>query len=127
MKLRSPLARVRGLGSAREGTHHFWAQRISALALVPLCVWFVVSLVAMTGLDHAAALAWARQPLVALLLVAFVIAVFYHAQLGMQVVLEDYLHNEWLKVASIVALRLVTFLLGAAALLAVLRIALGKA
>ena len=93
---------------------------------MPLSVWFVVSLVAMTGLGYEAAMHWARQPLVVLLLISFIVAVFYHAQLGVQVVLEDYVHNEWLKVAGIVALKLVTLLLGAAALLAVLRIALGE-
>ena len=126
MRFRTPLAEARGLGSAKEGTRHFWAQRLTAVALVPLSLWFVASLVAMAGDTYPAVLAWASQPPAALLLVLFITAVFYHAQLGMQVVLEDYVHTEWLKISSIVVLKLLTVLLGGAALLAVLRIAVGS-
>ena len=126
MSFRTPLARARGLGSARHGTRHFWNQRITAVALVPLCAWFVFSMVAVGGAHYDAVHEWARQPGTALLLGVFTISLFYHAQLGIQVVIEDYVHTQWLKVASLMLLKLLAFLLAAAALLALLRIALGS-
>jgi succinate dehydrogenase membrane anchor subunit len=123
MKFRTPLARVRGLGSARSGTHHWWMQRLTAIALVPLSLWFVASLVSVVTADHAAVLAWLHTPVVAILCSAFIVASFYHAQLGMQVVLEDYVHSEWLKLSCIVLTKLLALLLAGASLFAVLRIA----
>jgi succinate dehydrogenase membrane anchor subunit len=123
MKFRTPLARVRGLGSARSGTHHWWMQRLTAIALVPLTLWFVASLVSVVTADHAAVLAWLHAPVVAILCSAFIVASFYHAQLGMQVVLEDYVHSEWLKLSCIVLTKLLALLLAGASLFAVLRIA----
>ena len=125
MSLQSPAVRVLGLGSARKGTQFFMAQRISAIALIPLCAWFVFSMIAVGGERYDVVRAWAGQPTAALLLGLFVPSLLYHAQLGVQVVIEDYVHVPWLKIASLVLLRLLAFLLAAAALLAVLRIALG--
>lgn len=123
MTLRSPLGRVRGLGAAKDGTAHWWAQRITAAALVPLALWFVASVVAMAGAGHAAVLAWAANPIVAILLILLVIATFHHAQLGMQTVIEDYVHHEGAKVVILVLVKLAAFALGVAAVFAVVRIA----
>jgi len=123
MKYRTPLARVRGLGSARSGSHHWWMQRLTAIALVPLSVWFVASLLMVVTADHATAIQWLRSPLVAILCSALIVALFYHAQLGIQVVIEDYVHAESAKLVSIVLVKLVSLLLAAACLFAVLSIA----
>ena len=126
MKFRTPLARVRGLGSARAGTHHWWMQRLTAIALVPLSIWFVASLISVVSADHATVIAWLHSPLVAILCCALIVATFYHGQLGVQVVLEDYVHSEWLKLTSIVLMNLLSLLLAAICLFAVLRIAFGS-
>ena len=126
MSLRAPLARARGVGSARQGTSHFWAQRVSAIALVPLCVWFVYSMLALRDSPYEAVHAWIAQPAAALLFGMFVVSLFYHAQLGLQVVIEDYVHTRWLKVSSLVVLKLLSVLLTAAAILSLLRIVLGS-
>ena len=123
--MRSPLARVRGLGSAKDGVAHWWAQRLTAVALVPLVVWFVASVCAMAGADHAAVREWIATPLVSILLVLLTVATFHHAQLGMQVVIEDYVHTEWLKVGSIVLVKFAAVALGVAAVFAVVKIAVG--
>ena len=123
MTFRTPLARVRGLGSAKSGTHHWWMQRLTAIALVPLSLWFVASLIVVVTAEHAVVIAWLHSPLVAILSCTLIVAVFYHGQLGLQVVLEDYIHSEWLKLASIVVMKLSSLLLAAACLFAVLSIA----
>ena len=127
MRFRSALANVRGLGSAKEGTHHFWMQRLTAIALVPLSVWFVSSLVSVSTADYTAASAWVSLPWVTVLLIALVIALFHHAQLGLQVVIEDYLHERWMKFTALIVVKLSALLLGAACVVAVLRVALGSA
>lgn len=126
MSFRSPLSRARGLGSTGHGTSHFWAQRLTALALVPLCAWFVFSMIVIGNARHETVLEWVRQPAAALLLGVFTVSLFFHAQLGLQIVIEDYVHARWLKVSSLVLLKLLTFLLAAAAVFALLRIALGS-
>ncbi len=123
--LRSPLGRAVGLGSAKEGVEHWWTQRMTAVALVPLALWFVAALVGHLGADYAAAIAWLRSPIPATAMALLVIASFAHMALGVQVVIEDYVHHEGVKIASLVALRLACWALAAAALVAVLRIALG--
>ena len=124
MGFRTPLARARGLGSAREGAGHWWAQRLTAIALVPLCLWFVAGILGLIGAGHGAALAWIASPLNAVLLVLLLLAVFHHGQLGLQVVIEDYVHTEWCKIALIVAVKFASLVLGLAAVFAVARIAL---
>lgn len=125
--MRSPLGRVRGLGSAKEGVGHWWAQRVTAVALVPLAVWFVVSVVAMTGADYGAVTAWAASPVVAGLLILLIAATFYHAALGVQVVIEDYVHHEGLKLASVLAVKGLSWALAVIGVLAVLVLLLGGA
>jgi succinate dehydrogenase / fumarate reductase membrane anchor subunit len=123
--LKSELARARGLGSAKEGVQHWWMQRLTGLALVPLGLWFVASLIAHVGLDRAAAAAWLRQPVVLGLTALLIVALFHHAQLGLQVVIEDYVGNEAVRLAAIVLVKAAAILLATAALIALLTIAIG--
>src|SRR5689334_16580355 len=125
-RLRSPLGRALGLGSAKEGAEHWWLQRLTAVALVPLALWFVAALVAHLGVDRGAAVAWLRSPLTAVAMILLVVATFTHMALGLQVVIEDYVHHEATKIASLVLVRLACWALGAAALFAVLRVAFGS-
>lgn len=124
--LRTPLKTVRGLGAARGGTHHFTIQRITAVALVPLSCWFVWLALSLIHLDYAGARALVAQPVHAVLLIAFVISVFWHAQLGLQVVIEDYVHAPGLEIASQLAVKFLCVLGALACVLAVVRIALGS-
>jgi succinate dehydrogenase / fumarate reductase membrane anchor subunit len=124
--LRTPLARARGLGSAREGVHHWWAQRLTAIALIPLVVWFAISLVMMSGADYGAVRAWIGSPMVMVLLILTIAIGLHHGQLGLQVVIEDYVHGDGSKLALIVAVRFVAVLFGLAAIVAVLRIGFGS-
>lgn len=111
MSLRSPLSRVLGLGSAKEGVSHWWWQRITSIALVPLGVWFVYSVVRLLSGDHSTSIQWLRSPVQAALLISFSVTVFWHAFLGFQVVIEDYVHAEWLKVTSLMVLKMLLALL----------------
>jgi succinate dehydrogenase / fumarate reductase membrane anchor subunit len=120
--LRSPLARARGLGSAKDGTHHWWAQRVTAVALVPLVLWFVASAISLAGAPHAASARWIAQPFNAVLLAALVVAVFHHAQLGLQVVIEDYVHCEAIKIPALLAMKGACWLLAVASLFSIVRI-----
>jgi succinate dehydrogenase / fumarate reductase membrane anchor subunit len=122
---RSSLARAMGLGSAKEGVGHWWSQRVSAVALIPLTLWFVASIIAHTGSEYATFIAWLRTPLASILMILLLIAIFYHTALGLQVVIEDYVHSR-AKFAALVAVRLVCFALAAAGIITTLRIALGS-
>ena len=123
--LRTPLARARGLGSARDGLHHWWAQRLTAIALIPLVVWFAISLVMLSGADYDVARAWIGSPLVMVLLILTISIGLHHGQLGMQVVIEDYVHGDGWKLALIVTVRFIAVVFGLAAIVAILRIGLG--
>ena len=122
MSLRSPLSRVLGLGSAREGTEHWWWQRVTAIALVPLGIWFVYCVINLLSSGHAAAVDWLASPVQAGLFILFVLVSFWHSVLGLRVVVEDYVHTEWLKVATILAINLVTTALAVITVLMVLQI-----
>lgn len=122
-RLRSPLGRALGLGSAKAGVAHWWAQRVTAVALIPLVLWFVAALVALTGADRSMVVAWLREPFPAIVTVLLLIAGLYHMSLGIQVVIEDYIHNEATKISAIVFNKLVAFAIAAAGIFAVLRIA----
>ena len=125
MILKTPLARVLGLGSAKDGVDHWWWQRLTAIAIVPLGIWFVWSVVRLAGADHVEAAAWLQSPLNASLFLFFVIAGFWHASLGLQVVVEDYIHTEWMKMAVLIVIKLLVALFSMIAALLVLRIFLG--
>jgi succinate dehydrogenase / fumarate reductase, membrane anchor subunit len=124
-RMRSPLGRAIGLGSAKEGVEHWWAQRITAIALVPLCLWFASAVIGLVGADLETMQNWVARPLPAILLVLLLVALFYHASLGLQVVIEDYVHTELAKLGLLVVLRLLCFGFAVAGIFAVLGIALG--
>jgi succinate dehydrogenase / fumarate reductase membrane anchor subunit len=122
--MRSPLGRAIGLGSAKEGVEHWWLQRITAVALVPLALWFVAAVISLIGADLEVLLNWVAHPLPAILLVLLLIAVFYHTSLGLQVVIEDYVHAELARLGLLVLVRLCCFALAVAGIVAVLMMAL---
>jgi succinate dehydrogenase / fumarate reductase, membrane anchor subunit len=123
--LRTPLSRARGLGSAKQGVHHWWAQRITAVALIPLVTWFAISLIMLSGADYAVVRAWIGSPVVMVLLTLTIVIGLHHGQLGMQEVVEDYVHSEGMKLALIVLLRFTAVFFGLAAIVAILRIGFG--
>jgi len=120
--MRTPLARAIGLGSAKEGVGAWWAERVSAVALVPLTLWFAASIIAHTGSDYAAFIVWLRTPPAAILMILLLITLFYHTALGLQVVIEDYVHSA-AKFAAVIAVRLGCCALVTAGAVATLRIA----
>lgn len=123
MSMQTPLGRVRGLGSAKNGTHHWWMQRVTAVALVPLTVWFIYSILSMLGGGYVEAARWLASPINAVLMVLLIIATFHHLQLGLQVVIEDYIHGEGVKIAAIVIVKLASFALAVTGAFAVLKVA----
>ncbi len=125
MSLITPLNRVLGLGTAAGATQHWWAQRLTAVALVPLGLWFAVSLATLDEYSHAAMTAWIGSPITGALLVATTLSIVYHSWLGVQVVVEDYVHSTGLKV-SVLVLSTFAHTLGAiAGVFAILKVALG--
>lgn len=122
--LRDPLKTARGLGSSHSGVSHWWTQRVTAAALVLLGVWFVVTVLCLLHADYTTARAAVARPWNAVLLIAFMLTMFWHAVLGLQVVIEDYVHTHWKAVALLVAIKFLAVLGALASVLAVLRIAL---
>ncbi len=126
MQMRSHLGRVRGLGSSNDGIHHWWMQRLSGIALVPLCLWFVFSVVGiLVDADLATVTDWVGLHYNPVLLILFVICMFHHAQLGLQVVIEDYVRSEPTKVTLLVSVKLGALLLAACSTFAVIRLTFG--
>lgn len=123
-QLRSNLSRVRGLGSTREGVHHWWAQRMSAVALLPLSMWFVYSLITLTGADYQSFHAWVSEFGNSVFLVLLIVTLFHHAQLGVTVVIEDYVHSEAVKMAMVMIVKYGSMLFMASSIFAVLKISL---
>ena len=123
--MRTPLARARGIGSGKTGTGHFWTQRVTAVALALLVPWLVGLLVSMVGADVEAVRAAIARPWNAILLSAFVVALFWHAKLGIQVVIEDYVHARATEIALHLANTFLCALGAVASLYAIVRIALG--
>ena len=123
--LQTPLKRARGLGSAKSGAHHWIIQRITAVALIPLCLWVIWLVLATLHGDYAQARALVHAPVNAALLIAFVLAVFWHTQLGLQVVIEDYVHTRWLEISVQLAVKFFCVFGAVACVLAIARIALG--
>jgi succinate dehydrogenase / fumarate reductase membrane anchor subunit len=122
VSLRSPLGRVLGLGTAKDGTSHWWGQRLSGIALVLLGLWFVVSLATMAGFSHGDAVAFIGKPFNAVLLMLLSIAMAYHSWLGVQVVIEDYVHSHGLRLASLILSRFAHIFFAAVALYSILRL-----
>lgn len=121
--MRTPLARVRGLGSAKSGTEHFWLLRITSVALLALTVTFIGTLIALFGKSYAQAMAILSNPLVAVLLLLFVVTSLVHTRAGMQTIIEDYVHDEGLKVLALMGNTFFIVLVGAASAFAILKIA----
>ncbi len=126
-KFRTPLKNVRGLGAAKTGTEHFVMQRLTATALVPLTIWFLVFVLSLINADYVTAADAVSKPWNAVLLVGFLVAMFWHAQLGLQVVLEDYIHNSLLALALQTTVKFIAVLGAIVSVFAVARIALGVA
>lgn len=122
--LRSSLSKVKGLGSAKEGTHHFWHQRLTALLLIPLVLWIGFSLAALP-VDHATLVGWIQQPWVSVVLILLIIVTFYHAKLGLQVVVEDYFASHARRTAMLLISSLLCLLAGMVGVISVLKISLG--
>lgn len=122
--MRSMLGRARGLGASKTGPAVWWAERVTSLALIPLTLWFVWSVLRLTGLPRASVALWASQPLVTTLLVALIVTTFHHMQMGLQVVIEDYIHTEATKIGLLLLMKGVVILLALAALISTLRLAL---
>jgi succinate dehydrogenase / fumarate reductase, membrane anchor subunit len=127
MSLRSPLGRVLGLGAAHDGVQHWWLQRLTSIALVPLTVWFVVSLLALPSLGYGTLSAWMSQSSTALLLILLVLTAAWHSQLGVRVVVEDYVHAAGARTLTLVLIGFAHVLLAAAGVFAVLKVAFGGA
>ncbi len=127
MNYRNPLANARGLGSAGRGFSRWWMQRLTAVALVPLMVWFVWSLAVVSGTGYQNVIHWIQTPWVAVLLIVFLVDVFYHAQAGLREVVEDYVRNDLVKIMTVVLIQFVSAIIGAAAVFSVLVIAIGGA
>ncbi len=125
MRLETPIARVRGLGSARSGAHHWWLERLTSVATLLLFVWLIVSLVRLPSLDHDAVTAWLGDPLAAAPMLLLIVSTFWHLKLGLQVVIEDYVHEEGGRLFAILLLNFFAIAGAALAVFAVLKIAFG--
>ena len=123
MDMRTPLKKVRGLGSSKEGTHHFWVQRMTAVALVPLFIFFILFVIAHLGASYETVIGSLANPFVAVLMGMMVIAGLIHMRIGMQEVIDDYVHNELLKLSALMANTFFTVLVGGFCLFALLKIA----
>ena len=125
MGLQHPLGRVRGLGSAKAGSHHWWLQRATAIALIPLTLWFVYSALTLAAGDHASSVQWITEPANAILMILLVLATFHHLQLGLQVVIEDYIHHEALKIGSLLVMKLGSVSLAVVAIFSTIMVSFG--
>ena len=122
--MRSSLGRALGLGSAKDGVEQWWLERVTAIALMPLTIWFAVSILVHMNSDYVTVIAWLRTPVATILMVLLLTGLFYHTALGLQVVIEDYVHSGR-KIAALIGMRLVCIVLAVAGILAILRIAFG--
>lgn len=123
--MRTPLNKVRGLGSAKEGVDHFWRQRVTALANIPLTLFLAVTIALLAGKDHAAVAAYLGSPLAAIAFTALILSATIHMRLGMQTIIEDYVHGEAAKIISLIANTFFAIFVGLASLLAIVKLSLG--
>lgn len=122
--MRTQLGRVRGLGAAKSGVGHWWAERITGLALIPLTLWFIYSALGLLGASHEAMLHWIASPVSMVLLICLLLATFHHMQLGLQVVIEDYIHTEGTRFALLLVTKAVCFVFALAGIVSVLKMGL---
>ncbi len=125
MTLRTPLSTARGLGAAKSGFSHWWLQRVTSVALIPLMLWFAFSVASFGDMHYAAFVEWVQSPIVTVLLILLLVTLFYHLQLGLRVIIEDYVHVEWVKLAGILTMNFFCVFLSVLGVGAVLKIALG--
>jgi len=124
--MRTPLNKVYGLGSAKEGTDHFWKQRVTGLANIPLTLFLVVTIIALVGKDHGSVTAWLGSPLAAIAMMALILSGAIHMRLGMQVIIEDYVHGEGAKIISLMANTFFSILVGLSCMFAIIKLSLGS-
>ncbi|MBL4802795.1 MAG: succinate dehydrogenase, hydrophobic membrane anchor protein [Emcibacter sp.] len=124
MNLNTPISKVRGLGSAKSGTHHWWMQKIAAVALVPLTIWFVASIVQLTQADYFTVKAWMSSPVSAIAMLMYIVIGIYHLRLGLQAIVEDYIHAEGMKVFLQFSILFGCTIIMVASIFSVLKIAL---
>ena len=123
-EMRTPLSRVRGLGSAKKGTEHFWLQRVTALANIPLTVFFVSAMVAHAGADYLTVTAFLSRPIVALVMLLLILSMVWHMRLGLQTVIEDYIHDHTVKILALILNTFFALAVGTASVLAILKLTL---
>ena len=121
--LRTPLSEVKGLGSAKEGTSHFWSQRLSAIALIPLVLWLCFSVAALPGMDYLAVREWLASPLTSVMMVLLIACACFHSRLGLQVIVEDYVGGHGPRTVAIIAITLAAAVLAVVGVFSVMRIA----
>ena len=125
MSLRSPLSKAVGLGSAKHGFSHWWWQRVTAIALVPLTLWFIFSVLSLISASHDDASAWLSSPINATVMLLFVLAALFHAQTGLQVVIEDYIHTKWMNLSLLLLVKFASVIMAILAIISVLKVVLG--
>ncbi len=123
MSLRTPLANVKGLGSAKEGAHHWWMQRLTSIALLPLTLWLAFSIASFGNMSYLSVVTWMQSPLVAVSLALLVVVLLYHLQLGVQVIIEDYVGG-WLRIASLIMLNFACIVLAFLGLFSIIKVSL---
>jgi len=125
MSLRSPLSKAVGLGSAKHGFSHWWWQRVTAIALIPLTLWFAYSIICLMGASYDAVTAWLSSPMNASIMLIFVLTALFHAQTGLQVVIEDYVHTKWVNLTLLLIIKFAAVVMAVLSVISVFKIALG--
>lgn len=125
MSYRSPLAQAQGLGAAKEGIAHWWMQRLTAIALIPLVCWVIYGMLQLVGSDYVAVRAWVASPVNSIALICLTLSLSYHSSLGVQVVAEDYVRRQWLRRLVIISVYFLKVLIAVSSIFAILKIAFG--